>query len=263
MQHSTHRSILIVSTMMTSFLFCAVAPPEEGVEVSGSAGYSQYNYGTAGGCNGQQYIAEASDVRLHGQLRYRNPDGLTAAADVNLFNTRITGLKSYPNEPEPSDTTDDAVGRTFLTPQAAVRLGFHSNYFGIELGGGLGPWSAIGVYNITDLDLTDGFDDYIPIVSGNLWFGNPKFLYAWANVLSGHVVPGNPLAAGLGITRDKFRLSAGVGGRDRLGAVIVEGQYKAFDALWLGAKFHSGFTDFSKVGANNGATLTFAWAPKL
>jgi hypothetical protein len=259
MQHSTRRSVLIVITMMTSFLFCAVAPPEEGVEVRGGAGYSQYNYRTAGGCSGQQYIAEASDVRLHGQLRYRNPDGLTAAADVNLFNTRITGLKSYPNGPEPSDTTDDAVGRTFLSPQVAVRLGFHSNYFGIELGGGIGPLSEIGFYNNDELDLTDGFEDYIPIVSGNLWFGNPKYLYAWASVLSGHVVPGNPLVVGLGIARERFRLSAGLSGVNSLEVVIVEGQYKAFDTLWLGAKLHKGFdSEF-----NNGATLTFAWAPKL
>ena len=252
--------------MLTSVLFCAVAPPQEGVEVRGGVGTSDYGYRTVGGCGSSTFynVYEASDVRAQAQVSYRSEDGIGVTADVNIAHTSVNKLGSTePGSPyrKNRDSTLDASTQakgTFLSTYAVIRPSFHWTHAGAELGGGVMPESVLFPYEISESKEDAEFTDHLLFFNARAWAGVPRYAYVWADLLTGQDLPDQPLTVGVGVARDTFRLNAGVG---LLGVVSGEGQVKVSDHLWLGAKLHSSLTQDRL--SQYGAALTFVWTPDI
>lgn len=239
MAHVLNHRALTASLLPMMLMMCAAAPPKQGVEIQGGAGYDQFAYQT-GGCGTTQYTNRARQVRVHGSLSYRSKSGFGATTDVNMAYAKVVS-----SEPAGSEEVD----RDILLPGIVVRPSFHWKYIGIELGLGLGTTGILGGYEQ---------NQFIPLISGRAWVGYPKYAYVWSDVLAGPLIPNGGVVLGLGHASDNLRLSAGFGPYASESMVLVQGQYQVLESIWLGTRLHTGINE-----EGFGAMLTFALTPEM
>lgn len=182
------------SLLSMSFLICASGPPEEGLEIRGGAGYSDYRYRTQGGCTGTSRTMRATDVRLSGEMSYRSKSGLGVTGGVNLARTRIKSSRIIDDFNSPEDSV--GVGEMYLSPIVVVRPSAHLAYGGAEIGLGIGTKSALRLYG--EGTGAESFQAIFPLLGVRSWIGDPESVYAWGELLAGHVLPDTTVVLGLG-----------------------------------------------------------------
>lgn len=200
-----NRRIPRIALVFIASPLVAAAPPPQGLETDIALGGERVAVleGTASDDGETAWMYRYVGGVAHAHVRSRTESGLTWGGQVDLLPAFVSAADPLQRIEATSAYTPPRYerGEAALHGVAAVRVGWHSERFGVEGGialpGRPGLWDSPAWVQPT----------------GMVWAGEQDLVYAWARYLYGPTSLSTPTAgpmAGLGHNSDKLRLIAGV-----------------------------------------------------
>lgn len=229
----THLSVkkaskFIQMTFIGSMLV-GVGPPPEGTTVDAKIGGGLDQFQT-GSCGTTRYVHRTRHVSGEAGITRRFANGATVGVRGAGGGEEV--LESSPLDPNEEFAADRSLkSETYGRYAATFRLGWHSKYFGGDVGISGGRFSR----------KFDGVN-FAPSIS--LWGGKPEKIYGFISVLDRPLLLTSPTVTtiGFGSSLETIRWALGgklvyePGNADGRGGFFASAKAPIADALWLGGE---------------------------
>lgn len=236
-KHEAQRRVcLLALAPLLLIMLCGAVPAERGTTVSGSISATDQLVPT--GCSATRVLS----APVHGSLRHQYDNGFTITAEATAM------AASYGNDADYQGV-------------AAVRLGYHGERAGIEL----------GPSRLVHFEFPDPAQlGWLP--SAELWLGRPDEGYVYLRGMSGSISPNlwtEVAMVGVGVKRESFRgsievpvLAMSVSPFAALLSPELHGAWKVSPDLWVDLNLGLGTVDVQYPLSNREVVVGITYTPK-